>query len=617
MLTKLKSYSFPTWIALIDCIILIIAGFLFFSGYKEIIQAIFHISILLLALPLWIKIIRDILKGHFGVDLIAGVAILGAFLLGQYLPGLVIILMLSSGQALEVYAMKRASFELTKLLEKSPTHATKKEDGHYIEISVDEINPGDEILIKSGEIIPVDGIVIEGVSLIDESSLTGESIPVEKISSSFVSSGTENTTGNILIRATKIAKESRYAKIVSLVKNAQESKAPIVRLADQYAVVFTFITLGIASIAWLFFHDAIRVLAVLVVATPCPLILATPIAIISGMSRAAKSGIIVKNGGALENLANVKSILFDKTGTITLGTPEVEKIEIFKEDREKILGIAASLDRGSSHILARSMISFANKEKVNFYKTTEFEEIFGEGVKGIIEEEKYFLGRLSFLKTQNILVSSEIQKFHNEQKDMGKMSVYLAREKYILGAIIFSDIVRKDAEGIFQKLTSEYNISCVMVTGDHENIAQRIANSIGIETVYANCKPEEKVLIVKKTSKENGPVAMVGDGINDAPALAQADIGIAMASHGDTATTYASDMVIIHSSIKRVADIYQIARKTIIIAKQGIYIGIGLSICAMILAALGFINPLSGALLQEGIDVLVILSALRVSRIEI
>ncbi len=617
MIAKLRSYSFPAWIVLASCVVLIISGFLFIFGKKELISEIFEISIFVLALPLWISIIRDIIKGHFGVDIIAGVAILGALLLGQFLPGLVIILMLSGGQTLEAYAMRRASLELTKLLEKSPTRATKKENGLYIEVSVDEINPNDEILIKSGEIIPVDGIVIEGISLIDESSLTGESIPVEKISGSFVSSGTENTTGNILIRATKIAKESRYAKIVSLVKSAQESKAPIVRLADQYAVVFTFITIGISLIAWLVFHDAVRVLAVLVVATPCPLILATPIAIISGMSRAAKSGIIVKNGGALENLANIRSILFDKTGTITLGVPEIVKIENTKGNPNEIMSIAASLNRGSSHILARSMVTFANKEKLFFHETIKFKEYFGEGVSGIIEGKNYFLGKLSFLKSQNISIPSEIEKEHEKNRDDGKMSVYLAREKEVLGAIIFSDTVRKDAEGIFQKLTSEYNISCAMVTGDHENVAQRIADSIGIKKVYADCLPEEKVSIVKKTNKENGPVAMVGDGINDAPALAQADVGIAMATHGDTATVYASDMVIIHSSIKRVADIYQIARKTIIIAKQGILVGIGLSICAMILATLGFINPLSGALLQEGIDVLVILSALRVSRIVI
>jgi len=617
MIKILRKYSFPVWIAIVDCLVLIVGGLLFFTGNKELVAIIFRISIFVLAMPLWISIVKDIFNKRFGVDLIAGVAILGALLLGQYLPALVIILMLSGGQALEAYAMQKAKFELSKLLERSPTHATKKENGKYIEISVDEINPQDEILIKSGEIIPVDGIVIEGASLVDESSLTGESVLIEKNINSVVSSGTENTTGSILIRATKIAKESRYAKIVALVRDAQESKAPIVRMADKYAVLFTFITLVISLIAWFLFHDVLRVLAILVVATPCPLILATPIAIISGMSRAAKSGIIVKNGGALENMARVRTILFDKTGTITLGVPIIEKIIIFSLDREQILGFSASLDQGSSHILASSIVALANKEKINLFEVKEFKEVFGEGVKGIINGENYLLGKLAFLKSNTVNISDEIKKQHEEHQDNGEMSVYLARDKEILGAIIFSDTVREDAKGIFQKLSNKYDISCAMVTGDHIGVAQKIAKSVGIETVYADCQPEDKVKIVEEASKRKGPVAMVGDGVNDAPALARADVGIALASHGDTATSSASDMVIIHSSIKRIVDIYEISRKTIGIAKQGIWVGIGLSIFLMILALFGFIKPLEGALLQEVIDVLVILSALRVLRIKV
>ncbi len=617
MIAKIKSYSFPTLIAFTDCLVLIVGGFFYVSGYQEIFSDLFRFSVLVLALPLWINIARDILKKHFGVDLIAGVAIAGAYFLGQYLPALVLVLMLSGGQALEAYAMRRAKSELSKLLERSPTRATKKENGIYKEISVDEIHPGDEILIKSGEIIPVDGIVIEGLSLINEASLTGESLPIEKIAGSLVSSGTENTTGSILIRATKIAKESRYAKIVDLVKNAQESKAPIVRLADRYAVVFTCITFGISALTYLFFHDWIRVLSVFVVATPCPLILATPIAIISGMSRAAKFGIIVKNGGALESLAEVRTILFDKTGTITMGTPELEKVEIIKENEEEILKLAASLDHGSSHILARSIVLEADNKKIKFYEITGFKETFGEGVEGMINNHKYFLGKLSFLKLQTVDILQEFDHEHTKHKEEGKMSVYLAREKELIGVIVFSDVARKDVEGIFQRLTNEYNVSCAMVTGDHKKVAERIGKNVGINTVYADCQPEDKVLIVEKVSKENGPVAMVGDGINDAPALARADVGIALASYGDTATSDASDIVIIHSSIKRVSDIYLISRKTLNIAKQGIFIGIGLSVMAMVFAAFGYIHPLSGALLQEAIDVLVILSALRVLRIKV
>ncbi|HWA32303.1 MAG TPA: heavy metal translocating P-type ATPase, partial [Candidatus Paceibacterota bacterium] len=431
------------------------------------------------------------------------------------------------------------------------------------------------------------------------------------------SSGTENTTGSILIRATKPARESRYAKIVDLVREAEESKAPMVRMADRYAVFFTLVTFGLSALAWLVFRDPVRVLAVLVVATPCPLILATPIAIISGMSRAAKSGVIVKQSGALEALSRVRTIFFDKTGTITLGVPMIEKIETQNYSPAEVLRLAAALDRGSSHILARAIVAEAARGRLDLPRVDGFREFFGEGVEGVIAGERCLLGKLDFLKLHGTGVGSELEEEHKKHQAEGKMSVYLARGGAVLGAVVFSDTVRKDAEGIFRRLSSEHNLDCSMITGDHMAVARRIADSVGIGTVYADCQPEDKVRIVGEAQAKHGPVAMVGDGVNDAPALARADVGIAMASHGDTATSGAADMVIIHSSIRRIADIYEIARRTIGIARQGIWIGIGLSIAAMIFAAFGYIAPLPGALLQEVIDVLVILSALRVLRIKV
>jgi P-type E1-E2 ATPase len=302
-----------------------------------------------------------------------------------------------------------------------------------------------------------------------------------------------------------------------------------------------------------------------------------------------------------------------------MGVPEIEKIEIKSENmsEDEIVGLSATLDLGSSHILARSIVKFANTKKIKIYNVTNFKETFGEGVEGSIDKQEYFLGKLGFLKIRKVDISPLVESEHSKRKEEGKMSVYLARGQELFGAIVFTDVVRKDAEGIFQKLNKDYGVSCVMVTGDHKNIAEDVAHSVGIDTVYADCKPEDKVSVVERMIVENGPVAMVGDGVNDAPALARADVGIAMASHGDTTTSYSSDIVIIHSSIKRVSETYQIARKTLSIAKQGIFIGIGLSVLAMIFAAFGFIQPLSGALLQEAIDVLVILSALRVLRIKV
>ncbi|MEI8224090.1 MAG: HAD-IC family P-type ATPase, partial [bacterium] len=349
-----KKLSLASWVAIGDTLILVIGLGLYLLGYTGIQVVVFNSALFILALPLWIEIIKDIFNKRFGVDLIAGIAIVGAWLMGQSLAGLVVVLMLSGGQALEAYAMRKARYELTRLLARAPRTAQKKEGDGYNTVSIDSIVPGDEILIKSGEIIAVDGIVVSGTSFVDESSITGESVPVEKSVGAMVISGTENTSSVLVIRAEKNAAESRYAKIVALVTSAQESRAPMVRLADKYAVVFTGITLVLAVITYVLFRDPVRVLAVLVVATPCPLILATPIAIISGMSRAAKRGVIIKDGGALEVLSRVRTMLFDKTGTITVGTPQVVDVHHFGNRSDGGI-LAASLDHGSSHILARAL----------------------------------------------------------------------------------------------------------------------------------------------------------------------------------------------------------------------------------------------------------------------
>ena len=611
----LKKISSASWIAVLDVLVLLVGLGLYELGYGSLQKTVFMVALIILALPLWFGIIDDIFHQKFGVDLIAGLAIVGAWLLGQSVAGLVVVLMLSGGQTLESFAMNQAKRELTRLLARAPQTALKKVGERYEKISIDQVIPGDEIMIKSGEIIPVDGTIISGISLVDESSITGESIPVEKIVGSLVVSGTENTSGVLVIRAEKKASESRYAKIVTLVKNAQESRAPLVRLADQYAVFFTGITLGIGFLSYVIFQDPVRVLAVLVVATPCPLILATPIAIISGMSRSAKRGVIIKQGGALEILARVKTMMFDKTGTITVGVPSVVGITTFAPDYD-VLQIAVSLDHGSSHILARSLEHHAKTKTIQLVPVEKFQEVFGDGVFGVINQQEFFLGKFEYLEKTQQIIADEVRTFYTHEKDAGHMMVFLASKEHIVGAISFADTVRDDAVGMFRALTN-HGVTTVMVTGDHAPVAQSIAQSVGITTVHADCTPEEKVNLVDEMVKNHGPVAMVGDGINDAPALARADVGIAIAHHGDTATSDAADMVVLHGSIERVVETYQIAQKTVSIAKQGMIIGIGLSIIAMIVAMFGLIAPLPGAILQEGIDIIVILGALRVLFVKI
>lgn len=347
-----------------------------------------------------------------------------------------------------------------------------------------------------------------------------------------------------------------------------------------------------------------------------PLILATPIAIISGMSRSAKRGVIIKDGGALERLSRVRSMLFDKTGTVTMGLPVVSKVNIFKSGVD-VLGIAGSLDMGSSHVLARSFVKYAKDNNARTYNIENFKEQFGDGVTGEIEEQKYFFGKFSYLGNNKIKIDEKIKNDHEQMRDKGMMVVYLGSDSEILGSIVFTDSVRPDAKKLFSDLQEKYKIFTLMITGDSVNVANNVASTLGIKNVHADCKPEEKVALVDSTIKTNGPVAMIGDGINDAPALARADVGIAIASHGDTASTDTADIVIIHNSISKVIEVYIIALKTVKIAKEGIFIGIGLSVVAMIFALLGYITPLTGAILQEGIDVFVILSALRALRIKV
>jgi heavy metal translocating P-type ATPase len=606
----MKQWSLATWVASIDALVLLAWGVMPLVGFAETRSMVAMVALVLLALPLWIEIIRDMMKGHFGVDLIAGLAIVGAWLLNESLAGLVIILMLSGGQALEAFAMRKAHAELTRLLARAPSVATKKTSSGYEMVPVDHIVPEDVVMVKSGEVIPVDGVVVEGESLVDESSITGESVPVEKKVGSFAISGTENTNSVIHIKAEKRASESRYASIVRLVKNAQDSRAPMVRLADRYAVVFTGITLLLAGLSYAVFQEPIRALAVLVVATPCPLILATPIAIISGMSRAAKRGVIVKDGGALETLSRVKTVLLDKTGTLTLGTPTVGSVVAFSGE-EDIVALAASLDQGSSHILARSLVSYAHERSVVLEQVEGFKEVFGEGVEGIINGTTYRLGKLSYLQHALKLISDTAQDFYTQQKNAGGMTVFLAKEDHIVGAIAFTDEVRSDADEAV-KMLEQNKVTVAMVTGDHEVVAQKVAASVGIRVVHADCQPEEKLALVSDAVAHHGPVAMIGDGVNDAPALARADVGIAVADHGDTASSEAASMVVIKGSLQAIADTYALSRMTIRIAQQGIIVGMSLSIIAMIVAALGYLDPLPGALLQEGIDVVVILGALRV-----
>ncbi len=592
----------------------ITSGMLFLNQQPALANLVLEICLFLGSIPLVVQFVKNILKKQYGVDIIALVAIFTAFFLGEYIAGSVIVLMLSGGEALEVFAAKRSTQELTKLLSLAPSIAHSKVDDQLIDVPVDQITVGQHLVVKPGEIVPVDGVVVDGKGYVDESSITGESEAILKDHGEIIFSGSVNQTAVLEICATHVSAESQYQRIVALVKNAQEQRAPLARLADKYAIWFSALTFLISFGAWILSGDPTRFLAVLVVATPCPLILAVPIALISGMSKSASRGVIVKNGGALEILGEAKGFVFDKTGTLTLGEPVLQSIlPLDKLSENDVVRIATSIDQLSLHLFARSLVKYASEQNILFTFPDVFVETVGSGVEGTVDGQKYFFGKLSFLKTRGVIVSTEEDSSHEELQKKGMISVYLSTQEKLMGKILFEDKIRPEIKEMFSEIQHHKIQEVHMLTGDKAPVANRIAEELHITHVKAEMKPEEKLNEIKLLQKRLHPLVMVGDGINDAPAMAAADVSIALAAYGSSASSEAGDIVITVNNMLRVHDVLHIAQRVMTIAKQSIYVGIGVSILLMIFAAFGIIPPIVGAVLQEILDVAVILNALRVS----
>ncbi len=560
------------------------------------------------------KIVREAMEGRVGVDVIAISAMIVSALLGQWIAGVIVLLMLASGEALEVYASHRARRHLTNLLSGVPVIAHRKKGNALIDIDVTAVIAGDLLFVKPGEIVPVDGIIVKGSSSLDEALLTGEPLSVDKGAHDRVLGGSVNQSGSFDMRATTVSAKSQYQRMVALVREAEQKKAPFVRLADEYSLLFTIVTFAIAGSAWLWTGNPLRALAVLVVATPCPLILATPIAILSGISRAARRGIIMRSGGALESLARSKAFVFDKTGTLTFGTPSIRRVMSFGElSQADVLRLGASLDQSSAHVLARELVTYAAARGAALSFPASFKEVIGKGVDGRIEGERYFFGRASFLEEHGISVPADILRKNEVGKSKGLRAVYLANQHQLLGAVIFSDTMRPGLKEFFHALGTEGAKRIEMLTGDKKTVAKELGKRIGLSHIKAECLPEDKVKQIKKLHHAFSSVAMVGDGVNDAPALATADVGIAMGANGSAVASESADIVITVDDVTRTVDAFRIAHETMNIAKTGIFLGIGLSFVLMAIAALGQLPPVYGAVAQEGVDILVILQALRMT----
>lgn len=581
-----------------------------FSHY-DVSQLIWFVTLVVGGLPIVYKTFMGMLHGQFASDIVAMLAIITAALTGQAFAGAVVVLMQSGGEAIEFYGLRRASSSLTALLQRAPRMARRKKDNKIEEITVEEVQVNDLLIVRPGDLIPVDGTIVEGTAEIDESALTGEPLARNKTIGDKVLSGSVSRNGAISMQADRLSSESQYAKIVMMVKKAQEEKAPIQRLADRYAIYFTPLTLLIAAIGFWITRDFTTVLAVLVVATPCPLILATPLAVICGINKAADLGIIVKGGAPMEQIASVQAALFDKTGTITFGTPMVEKVvSLSKMSEESILYHAAIIEQFSSHSIASAIVKKALQIVKALPLPQIFREIPGRGVEGDVDGEHYIVGSYAILEKQldNQYDNEAIVKHYYEED---KTLVFLFKDHTCLGFLVISDHIRPSVPSLIEKLGDLGVKKIAMITGDSKKNAQSIAKQAGIKNYEAELLPEQKVAIVRHFRNAYKSVMMVGDGINDAPALATATVGVAMGAYGTAISAESADIVLLVDDLSKVADAISIGKRMLHIAKQSITIGIGLSFVLMIIAVFGYIPPPLGAMLQEIIDVAVVLNALR------
>ncbi|HEY6798226.1 MAG TPA: heavy metal translocating P-type ATPase, partial [Kineosporiaceae bacterium] len=540
------------------------------------------------------------------VDVIAWLALAGALATGEAFAGAVLAVMLASGALLEARAAARARRELSLLVERAPRTARRRSGDAVVEVPVEQVARGDLLLVGPGEVVPVDGRLVTG-AVLDESALTGESMPVERAAGEDVRSGVTNAGQPLELLATATARESTYAGVVRLVEQAQASSAPFVRAADRYAIGFVPLTLAIAALAWLLTGDVVRAVAVLVVATPCPLLLAAPIAIISGVSRAARRGVVVKGGAALEQLAAGRVMLFDKTGTLTAGRPILTDVITPAGqnvvDAQQVLRLAASLEQVSPHVLAGAVVTAARHRGLTLEMPTDVREHHGHGLEGTVAGRRVRLGKAEWIVPGE--TPAWIRNARRRAALDGFLAVYVAVDDAPAGALLLEDPIRPDAPRMIRALRTAGITRTVLVTGDRADMAETVGRIVGVDAVWAERDPAEKLAIVTEESTTQ-PTIMVGDGVNDAPALAAASVGVALAARGATASSEAADVVLTVDRIDALADAILVARRSRRIAVQAVVVGMGLSLVAMLAAALGHLTPALGAVAQEGIDVLAI-----------
>jgi len=578
-----------------------------FASWSPVIWIAVTVPVLLALLA---EIVTSLRSGDLGLDIVAALSMTAALAVGENLAAAIVALMYAGGQYLESYAERAARREMTALLSRVPRTAVIHRDGQLAEVALDLVRPGDRLLVRQGDMVPVDGAIAEGVAVLDQSALTGESLPVQRRSGEAVLSGSTNVGDAFDLVAARLATDSTYAGVIRLVEAAQRSRAPMSRLADRYAILFLAVTVLLAAAAWALSGDAVRAVAVLVVATPCPLILAVPVAIVAGLSRAAKLGILIKGGKAIETLARVRALVIDKTGTLTIG--QAKLIDIRTVDGitpDELLRIAASLDQASKHIIAQTIVAEARGRSLSLAIPAEVVEIPGEGIEGKVDGRMAAVGGLHFIAGK---FGPAVWSLAGDRPP-GAVASAVAVDGKLAGLLVLADELRAGTEELLRDLRELGIERIVLATGDRHEVAHFFSSGLSLDLVRSELTPDQKILVVL-SERKNGPVMMIGDGVNDAPALAAADIGMAMGAKGAAASAEAADVVLLVDQLDRVLPAMRIAQRSRFIALQSVVAGMGLSILAMVAAALGYIVPVEGALLQELIDVAVIFNALRALR---
>lgn len=591
---------------------LIAGAGLYWSGREGAAELIWALGVIPVLASLCLEIVRSLLKGNFGLDVVAALSMSGALAVGETLAAAVVAVMYAGGSFLERFAEGRARREMRDLLARAPRTATLYRDGKLAEVGLEAVAPGDRLLIRQGDVVPVDGTVLSEEAFLDTSALTGEPLPAHLTTGDEALSGATNAGDAFDLLATRIATESTFSGILRLVAQAQQSRAPMARMADRWSVGFLGVTVALAAIAWLATGDPVRAVAVLVVATPCPLILGVPVALVAGLSRAAHFGVLVKGARPLEAMAQVRSLILDKTGTLTEGQPRITAIHCQDGRPEsEVLRLAAALDQGSKHPVAQALVAAARARGLSLPLPRALVEYPGEGLSGEIEGQAVTVGGLDFVKGHLPEAPGKSAPQDGSVTDAASVIVALSVDGRMAGHLVLSDPLRADAADMLSALRGLGVSRILLATGDRAEVARSITSGLGLDAVHAAMSPEGKLRLVQAEQAQGGTVMMVGDGVNDAPALAIADVGVAMGARGTAASAEAADVVLLVDRIDRLATGISIAQGARRIALQSVAAGIGLSILCMGIAAFGYLPPVQGALLQEVIDVAVILNALR------